>query len=452
MNDTAPAAARTALIVGLGRSGVSAARHLAALGWQLAVTDSRLHPPGSAELAAFAPQAICRFGGFDPALLAAAGLVVVSPGVSLAEPMLRSATERGMTLVGDIELFARAQQARVPVTGITGTNGKSTVTTLVGQMVEAAGLPVCIGGNLGTPALDLLGSAAPAHYVLELSSFQLETTHSLELAAAGVLNLSHDHMDRYASMADYAAAKARILRRCGTAVINADDPWTAAMPSPGQRRLSFSIDEGVAADYRLSRDPASGEDWLHGHGERLLPTSELRLAGLHNAANALAAIALGDAIGLPRAAMLCALRRFTGLPHRSQWVRDRQGVHFINDSKGTNVGATLAAVAGLPGTLVWVAGGDGKGQDFTPLAAALAGRTRLAVLIGRDAPRLADLLEGICPVRRCDTLEEAVAVAAEAALAGDTVLLSPACASLDMFRDYSHRGDVFTAAVGSLPT
>ena len=179
MNDTAPAAARTALIVGLGRSGVSAARHLAALGWQLAVTDSRLHPPGSAELAAFAPQAICRFGGFDPALLAAAGLVVVSPGVSLAEPMLRSATERGMTLVGDIELFARAQQARVPVTGITGTNGKSTVTTLVGQMVEAAGLPVCIGGNLGTPALDLLGSAAPAHYVLELSSFQLETTHSL---------------------------------------------------------------------------------------------------------------------------------------------------------------------------------------------------------------------------------------------------------------------------------
>jgi len=457
MNHTTPAAtaAPTALIVGLGRSGVSAARHLSALGWQLAVTDSRPNPPGSAELAAFAPQAICRFGGFDPALLADAGLVVVSPGVSLAEPMLRSAAERGMTLVGDIELFARAQQARVPavpVTGITGTNGKSTVTTLVGQMVEAAGLPVGVGGNLGTPALDLLGSAAPAHYVLELSSFQLETTHSLELVAAGVLNLSHDHMDRYASMVDYAAAKARILRRCGTAVINADDPWTAAMPSPGQRRLSFSIDEGVAADYRLSRDPASGEDWLHAQGERLLPTSELRLSGLHNAANALAALALGDAIGLPRPAMLLALRRFTGLPHRSQWVRDRQGVRFINDSKGTNVGATLAAVAGMPGTLVWVAGGDGKGQDFTPLAAALAGRTRLAVLIGRDAPRIADLLEGICPVRRCDTLEEAVAVAAEAALAGDTVLLSPACASLDMFRDYSHRGDVFTAAVGSLPT
>jgi UDP-N-acetylmuramoylalanine--D-glutamate ligase len=456
MTDTVPATAavQTALIVGLGRSGLSAARHLAARGWQLAVTDSRVDPPGRAELAAFAPHATCRFGGFDAALLGAATLVVASPGVSLAEPLLRAAAERGIDIVGDVELFARARRvaaARIPVTGITGTNGKSTVTTWVGEMVEAAGLPVCVGGNLGTPALDLLEAPAPRHYVLELSSFQLETTDSLALDAAAALNLSVDHMDRYASMEEYAAAKARIFRRCGTAVVNADDPWTLAMVPSGQRRLTFSIREDAAADYRLAGAGTPEGAWLVAQGEPVLPAAELRVAGLHNAANALAALALGDALGLPRPAMQAALRGFTGLPHRSQWVRERRGVRFINDSKGTNVGATLAAVAGLPGTLVLLAGGDGKGQDFTPLAAALAGRTRLAVLIGRDASRLAAALEGCCPVRTCASLEEAVVAAAEAAQPGDTVLLSPACASLDMFRDYTHRGAVFAAAVGSLP-
>ena len=446
-------ASRTALIVGLGRTGVSVARHLAARGWQLAVTDSRVDPPGRAELERIAPRATCRFGGFDLALLGAAALVVASPGVSLAEPLLRAAADRGLEVVGDIELFAREHRAHhpaVPVTGITGTNGKSTVTTLVGDMVRSAGLPVCVGGNLGTPALDLLEGPVPGHHVLELSSFQLETTHSLELAAAAALNLSLDHMDRYGSMAEYAAAKARIFRRCGTAVVNADDPWTLAMPPNGQRRLTFSI-RTDAADYRLQATGSDGEAWLVAQGERVLSMAELRVAGLHNAANALAALALGDALGLPRAAMADALRAFTGLPHRSQWVRERRGVRFINDSKGTNVGATLAAVAGLPGRLVLIAGGDGKGQDFAPLAAALAGRTRAAVLIGRDAPRLAAALAEVCPVQVCDTLEAAVTAAAQAAQPGDTVLLSPACASLDMFRDYTHRGAVFTAAVGSLP-
>lgn len=436
---------RTALIVGLGRTGVSVARHLAARGWQLAVTDSRADPPGRAELAAIAPRATCRFGGFDLALLGAAALVVASPGVSPAEPLLREATARGIEVVGDIELFAR--EARAPVTAITGTNGKSTVTTLVGHMVERAGLAAGVGGNLGTPALDLLAVPVPAHYVLELSSFQLETTRSLKVAAGAVLNLSADHMDRYADMAAYGAAKARIFADCGTAVINLDDPWVAAMPRTDQRVQGFSL--RTEADYSLRRD--AGEAWLCAHGERLLPMSELRMAGLHNAANGLAALALGDAIGLPRPAMLDALRGFTGLPHRSQWVRERRGVRFVDDSKGTNVGATLAAVAGLPGTLVLLAGGDGKGQDFTPLAGALAGRTRLAALIGRDAPRLAAALEGACPVRLCSGMEEAVEVAAAAAQPGDTVLLSPACASLDMFRDYAHRGAVFAAAVGSLP-
>lgn len=447
MTDAAPTAtpSRTALIVGLGRTGVSVARHLAARGWQLAVTDSRADPPGRAELERIAPRATCRYGGFDLALLGAAALVVASPGVSLAEPLLREAAARGIEVVGDIELFAR--EAHAPVTAITGTNGKSTVTTLVGEMVEAAGLPVAVGGNLGTPALDLLAAPMPAHYVLELSSFQLETTRTLQVAAGAVLNLSADHMDRYADMPAYAAAKARLFVHCATAVVNVDDPWVAAMPRAGQRVQGFSI--RGEADYMLRA--AGGETWLCAHGERLLPMSALRVAGLHNAANALASLALGDAIGLPRPAMLQALRAFTGLPHRSQWVRERRGVRFVDDSKGTNVGATLAAVAGLPGTLVLVAGGDGKGQDFTPLADALAGRTRLAALIGRDAPRIAAALEGACPVRLCASLEQAVGVAADVAQPGDTVLLSPACASFDMFRDYAHRGAVFAAAVGSLP-
>lgn len=447
MTDAASTAtpSRTALVVGLGRTGVSVARHLAARGWQLAVTDSRADPPGRAELERIAPAARCRFGGFDAALLGAAALVVASPGVSLAEPLLREAAARGIEVVGDIELFAR--EARAPVTAITGTNGKSTVTTLVGEMVEAAGLPVAVGGNLGTPALDLLAAPVPAHYVLELSSFQLETTRTLQVAAGAVLNLSADHMDRYADMPAYAAAKARLFEHCATAVVNVDDPWVAAMPRTGQRVQGFSI--RGEADYMLRA--AGDETWLCAHGERLLPMSALRVAGLHNAANALASLALGDAIGLPRPAMLQALRAFTGLPHRSQWVRERRGVRFVDDSKGTNVGATLAAVAGLPGTLVLVAGGDGKGQDFTPLAGALAGRTRLAALIGRDAPQLAAALEGACPVRLCASLEQAVGVAADIAQPGDTVLLSPACASFDMFRDYAHRGAVFAAAVGSLP-
>lgn len=447
MNDTATAAtpSRTALVVGLGRTGVSVARHLAARGWQLAVTDSRADPPGRAELERIAPRATCRYGGFDLALLGAAALVVASPGVALAEPLLREAAARGIEVVGDIELFAR--EARAPVTAITGTNGKSTVTTLVGEMVAAAGLPVALGGNLGTPALDLLEAPLPAHYVLELSSFQLETTRTLQVAAGAVLNLTADHMDRYADMAAYAAAKARLFAHCATAVVNVDDPWVAAMPRAGQRVQGFSL--RGEADYMLR--VADGDTWLCAHGERLLPMSALRVTGLHNAANALAALALGDAIGLPRPSMLQALRAFTGLPHRSQWVRERRGVRFVDDSKGTNVGATLAAVAGLQGTLVLVAGGDGKGQDFTPLAAALAGRTRLAALIGRDAPRLAAALGGACPVRLCAGMEEAVEAAAAAAQPGDTVLLSPACASLDMFRDYAHRGAVFAAAVGSLP-
>lgn len=436
-----------ALLVGLGKSGLSCARHLAARGWQLAATDSRTAPPGSGAFRALAPAAPLSVGGFDRALLDGADLVVVSPGVSLREPICAAAFARGLDVVGDIELFARAADA--PVVGITGTNGKSTVTTLVGQMAERAGIRVRVGGNLGTPALDLIDGAAPELYVLELSSFQLDATRTLQLLAGTVLNLSSDHMDRYADMAEYAASKARIFERCGTAVINADDPWVPDMVRGGQRVRSFSVAAGGAANYRIEQ--RDGAAWLVCDGEPLLAVAELRIAGLHNAANALAALALGDAAGLPRAAMLETLRTFAGLPHRSQWVGEVRGVRYVNDSKGTNVGATVAAIDGLPGALVLVAGGDGKGQDFAPLAAACRGRVRAVVLIGRDAPLLETALAGTCMTVRCASLEQAVVVAAQHAHPGDTVLLSPACASLDMFRDYAHRGDVFAAAVRGLP-
>ncbi len=446
----------TAVIVGLGRTGYSCAAYLRARGWRLAVTDTRREPPQLARLAALDPAIPVRLGGLDASLLDDAVCVVASPGVALSDPFFGEARRRGLEIVGDIELFALAVDA--PVVGITGTNGKSTVTTLVGRMAERAGLKVRVGGNLGEPALDLLAASQrdavrTELYVLELSSFQLEATRSLDLKAAAVLNVSADHLDRYASIEDYAAAKARIFARCDTAVVNLDDPLVMAMPSPGQSTQSFSLRAAIGADYALAvpGGPAAGaQGWLTRRGEPLLSVSELKIKGLHNAANALAALALGEALGLPLEPMLAELRSFPGLPHRSQWVADVRGVAYIDDSKGTNVGATIAAVAGMPGPLVMILGGDGKQQDFVPLAAAFRGKVRCAVLIGRDREAIASALEGVSRLERCDSLEEAVRAAARAALPGDTVLLSPACASLDMFRDYAHRGAVFSQAVREL--
>jgi UDP-N-acetylmuramoylalanine--D-glutamate ligase len=440
---------RRALIVGLGKTGVSAARHFAARGWQIAVTDTRTEPPGREQLASVAPQAECRFGRLDTALLEGSQIVVASPGIALREPLIVEALARGIEVVGDVELFAR--EAKAPVVGITGTNGKSTVTTLVGRMAARAGRMVSVGGNLGTPVLDLLSAPVPELYVLELSSFQLETTSSLSLVAATVLNLSEDHLDRHGTMDAYAAAKARIFRRCGTAVINVDDPWVRSMSTgSAEKVVGFSIEGAPTARYSLIEH--GGEPWLAIGGQPVLAVSAMRVAGLHNAANALAALALGDACGLPLPPMIDELREFAGLPHRSQWVGEKRGVRYINDSKGTNVGATVATVAGMTDTLLLIAGGDGKGQDFTPLAKALTGRARVALLIGRDAAQLASALKGCCEIVRCASLEEAVDEAAHRATAGDVVLLSPACASLDMFRDYTERGDRFAAAVGRLPS
>ena len=442
MSASAPMPLRT-VVVGLGRTGLSVARFLVAHGVRVAITDSRARPPELERVRELGEDVVLRTGGFDAELLEHADLVVVSPGVALTGAFFDAARARGLGIVGDIELFARA--ARAPVVGITGTNGKSTVTTLLARMAAGAGIAMRVGGNLGAPALELLDSGA-ALYILELSSFQLETTESLALAAATVLNVTPDHLDRYRNLAAYAAAKARIFARCDIAVINLDDPLVAAMPAPGQRRLSFSLRANVGADYALMRHD-DGDWWLMRHDERLLAVSQMRLTGLHNAANALAALALGEALALPRATCVAALREFNGLEHRTQWVAEIDGVRYVNDSKGTNVGATLAAVAGMPGPLIVIAGGDGKGQDFAPLRAAFAGKVRATVLIGRDAHALGSALQGASALHYAPSLPAAVERAAALAQPGDTVLLSPACASLDMFRDYAQRGEVFADAV-----
>jgi UDP-N-acetylmuramoylalanine--D-glutamate ligase len=450
------------VVVGLGKTGASALRYLHQHGIAAAATDSRTTPPGLSMLGELAKTLDLRLGGFDLSLLDDASQLVMSPGVSLEEPIARAARARGIEVIGDIELFARA--VRAPVIGVTGTNGKSTVTSLVASMAAAAGRRVLAGGNLGEPALDLLDQPVPDVYVLELSSFQLETTSSLDLLAAAVLNVTADHMDRYASVEDYARAKARILSRAATVVLNADDPLVAAMRGAGANvggcggeggaasagavtTVTFSTVRGDA-DYTLVREGARTS--LARRGITLLDTARMKISGLHNAANALAALALGDAAGFPMAAMLDALVAFPGLPHRSAWVADIAGVRYVDDSKGTNVGATLAAVAGMQGPLVLIAGGDGKGQDFTALRFAFAGKVRHVVLIGKDAPSLERALGNTCTTERAASMDEAVSRAARAARVGDTVLLSPACASLDMFRDYGHRGDVFVAAVLAL--
>jgi len=442
------------VVVGIGKTGASCLRYLMKRGIPVSATDSRRAPPGLQELGPAAQGLDLRLGGFDLSLLEEASQLVISPGVSLQEPIAAAARERGIEILGDVELFARA--VRAPVIGITGTNGKSTVTSLVARMAAAAGRRVLAGGNLGPPALDLLEQPMPDLYVLELSSFQLDTTTSLRPQAAVVLNVSADHMDRYASVTQYADAKARIFSAAATIVLNADDALVARMADAHRhlqtRIVTFSV-ERTDTDFSLLRQGISSADpqiWLARRGEKLMDLARLKIQGLHNAANALAALALGEAAGLPMDAMCEALESFPGLPHRSAWVADIGGVRYVDDSKGTNVGATLAAVSGMPGPLVMILGGEGKGQDFMPLAAAFRGKVRHAVLIGKDAPALAAALSGVCSTETADSMQAAVGAAYACARAGDTVLLSPACASLDMFRDYGHRGDVFAAAVHAL--
>ncbi len=442
----------TTLVVGLGKSGLSAVRALAALGATVAVTDSRRDPPGLSAFRAEFPDLPCHLGGFDPALFAGSARLLVSPGVSVKTPAIADAAARGVAVWGDIELLAQLTPA--PVAAITGSNGKSTVTALLGLMAERAGIRVAVGGNLGTPALELWlreernAGAAPELYVLELSSFQLETTHSLNARVATVLNLSPDHMDRYDSLDDYIAAKRRIFRGDGTMVVNADDPAVMAMVEPGREVVRFTLAAPGEGEFGLCRD--GGETWLAYGRERWIAAAELKISGDHNLANALAALAMGRVLGLRREGMLAALREFTGLAHRTVLVLERAGVRWFDDSKGTNVGATVAAVRGLPGRVVLIAGGDGKGQDFGPLRAALVDKARAVVLIGRDAPRIAAALGDGTPLQPAGNMDEAVVAAARLAQPGDSVLLSPACASFDMFSGYEERGAAFAAAARRL--
>jgi len=438
-----PLVGRRVLVLGLGDTGLSLARWIAREGGRVRMADSRRDPPRSKEYQTdFAGE--LHTGAFSTALLDDVDVVCVSPGLVLQEKVIQEAAARGLPVLGDIELFA--WHARQPVLGVTGTNGKSTVTALAGHLLRSAGVDCEVAGNIGPPVLQafekrLHSGKLPRAWVLELSSYQLETTWSLAPAAAAMLNLTEDHFDRYASLDDYGAAKARIFFGAGTQVLNRDDPRSVAMAQPGKTVLTFGLDApptpqdfGVAVN-RL----------VQGNTE-ILPVDQLPIRGLHNVANALAASALASVMGVGPEALSRGLKTFKGLPHRLQLVATRRGVEWYDDSKGTNVGATAAALRGLGRKAVLILGGDGKGQDFSPLKDPVSRHAAKVLLIGRDAP----LIEKVVGGQRCSSLEEAVQKASEIAKAGEAVLLSPACASFDMFRDYRHRGEVFAQAVGRL--
>jgi UDP-N-acetylmuramoylalanine--D-glutamate ligase len=435
---------KRALVVGLGLTGASCVRYLVDHGYDVTGVDTRAEPPGFDALRREFPQVAFHLGGLDAALLRDPGLLVVSPGLPINDGPIAQAVAAGAQPMGDIELFAR--QARAPVIAITGANGKSTVTSLVGAMCQAAGLRTGIGGNIGKPALELLAAPEPAIHVLELSSFQLETTWSLNAVAATVLNLTPDHMDRYATLDDYAAAKARVFRGNGAMVLNADDARVMQLAQSGRRQVCFGLGAPSATQpYGLIKQ--GGDIWLACGSERLLNAREVPLEGAHNLANVLASMALAEAAGIARAAQLQAVRGFKGLPHRTELVAEQDGVRWIDDSKGTNVGATVAALEGMTAKVVLIAGGDGKGQDFSPLREPVKRHARAVVLIGRDAPQIEKALAHAVPAMHARDMREAVQLARATAQPGDVVLLSPACASFDMFRGYVHRGEVFRAAV-----
>jgi UDP-N-acetylmuramoylalanine--D-glutamate ligase len=427
---------RRVLVLGLGDTGLSVARWVVRQGGTPAVADTRATPPRRGDYAGE-----LHTGAFSVRLLAGADLVCVSPGVPLDEPVLLQAARSKIPIVGDVELFAWQNTSRV--LAITGTNGKTTVTALTAHLLRTAGIDCELAGNIGPAVLEaaMKRSSAPAAWVLELSSYQLETTWSLAPHAAAVLNLTEDHLDRYAGFEHYARAKARIYQGSGVQILNRDDPRVLAMAIPGRKHVSFGL--GAHADWGVRDGMLARGD------EPIIEASALPIRGWHNVANALAACALASSLDVSRAALAAGLKSFRGLPHRLQLVAMRRGVEWYDDSKGTNVGATMAALKGLARPAILILGGEGKGQDFAPLAPLVAQFARRTLLIGRDAALIEEALRGQ-PTERCETLVEAVERAAQCARPGDAVLLSPACASFDMFRDYKHRGDAFAAAVAGL--
>jgi UDP-N-acetylmuramoylalanine--D-glutamate ligase len=438
------------LVLGLGDTGLSALRWLNHQGARLSVADTRDNPPGVATLKAELPQVKLYSGAFTAAMFNEVDLVVASPGVPLSEPEIQAAIARGVPVVGDVELFAQYRPASAKVIAITGANGKTTVTTLVGEMCKTAGLKTIVAGNIGLPVLDALSMETPDVYVLELSSFQLETTSNLVVDAATMLNLSEDHMDRYASMQDYAIAKARIFYNAKLQVLNRDDAWSMLMARAKLPQVTFGLDAGED-EHSYGLRTVDGEIWLSCAEHDLMNVRDLKISGLHNAANALAAIALCRGIGIDYVPVIQTLYNFKGLPHRVEWVANIDDVDYFDDSKGTNVGATCAALSGLSQKVVLIAGGDGKGQDFSPLKQPVTDNARAVVLIGRDAPLIEkELLETGVALYHAADLPEAVNIARKLAQAEDAVLLSPACASFDMFKNYVHRAEVFVAAVKRL--
>jgi len=435
------------LVVGLGVTGLSVVRFLHKQNKNVVVVDSRSNPPGLAELKKEFADVSVYLGVFDEALFMGAKKIIVSPGVALKEPVIQNAIAQGVDVVGDIEVFA--QQVNAPVIAVTGSNGKSTVISLLGEMAKTAGLNAVIGGNIGVPALQIISANAEL-YILELSSFQLESLKSLTPVAAAVLNVSPDHMDRYESFEEYIEAKKNIYSNCKVAVINRDDNQVMKMQA-GHRFVSgFTLSEPAHGDFGLRE--FNGDIWLCKGGKKLIAENDLKITGTHNLANALAALALGEAANIAMTDMLKALTNFTGLKHRTQWVSEKNHVTWINDSKGTNVGATLAAISGIKveNKLILIAGGIAKDADFMPLKNVICDNIRTVVLMGKDAPQIEQVLQGCIPVFYANDMQDAVQIAADLSHPGDTVLLSPACASFDMFDSFEHRGDMFIKAIEDL--
>ncbi len=435
------------LVVGLGMTGLSVVRHLHQENENIVVVDSRSAPPGMDVMINEFPQVPVYCGEFDEAIFMGAAQIIVSPGVSLKENVVRHAVAQGVEVIGDVELFSRLN--KVPVIAVTGSNGKSTVVSLLGEMAKKAGINVSVGGNIGVPVLDLIHLNSDL-YILELSSFQLESLQSLKPVAAAVLNVSPDHMDRYECYEEYIDAKKQIYRQCQVAVINRDDSSVVKMQAGYSQVSGFTLGAPVQGDYGLRT--FDNEQWLCKGGCKLIAEKSLKLSGKHNLANALAALALGEAAGIPSGDMLSTLRSFTGLAHRTQWVAEKNQVSWINDSKGTNVGATVAAINGLSveNKLILIAGGLAKDADFSALKDAVEKNTRTVVLIGKDAARIEQALQACVPVFYARDMQDAVQIAENLSHPGDTVLLSPACASFDMFHGFEHRGEAFINAVEAL--
>lgn len=441
------ASSRQRLVLGLGATGQSVVRFFARQDIPCIAADARAELAGDATLRQLLPEHRLRFGELSPALVDSADEVIASPGVPLDHPLLQRAKALDIPIRGDIDLFM--EQAKAPVIGITGSNGKSTVTALLGHLIAQAGYRVAVGGNLGQPALDLLDDAVD-YYVLELSSFQLERSASLGLQVATVLNISPDHLDRHGTLANYQQAKHRIFRRAAAAVSRADDPLTTPLLAAGGRALRWRLAAPDLGEFGVAEH--EGELWFYHGFKPLAPRSALALTGSHHTGNALAALALGCAADIDPELLARGLSSFTGLPHRCAPVAEVAGVRYINDSKATNVGATLAALAGLAAdrSLILIAGGQGKGQDFSMLAAAIADHCKALILLGESAAEIHAAVGNAVDTGRVGTIDQAVSEASQLADSGDTVLLSPACASLDMFTSFAARGDAFNQAVTRL--